>query len=96
MTKDGQMFVLGGQDFNVITVPGPMGPQQVPVSNFFNDVWSSQDGVNWVQKTSHAGWEGRAGLSSIVYRDEIYVFGGSKNDDQSIIGPGGPDADLLQ
>ena len=49
MTKDGQMFVLGGQDFNVITVPGPMGPQQVPVSNFFNDVWRSSDGVNWVQ-----------------------------------------------
>jgi hypothetical protein len=90
VTRDGQMFVLGGQDFNVITVPGPMGPQQVPVSNFFNDVWSSQDGVNWVQKTADAGWEGRAGLSSIVYRDELYVFGGSKNDDQSIIGPGGP------
>ncbi|MGI9428177.1 MAG: Kelch repeat-containing protein, partial [Bythopirellula sp.] len=71
--------------------PGPMGPQQVPVSNFFNDVWSSDDGVNWVQKTPDAGWEGRAGLSSIVYRDEIYVFGGSKNDDQSIVGPGGPE-----
>ncbi|MDC0935119.1 hypothetical protein OAS39_02450 [Pirellulales bacterium] len=26
VTKTGQMFVLGGQDFNVITVPGPMGP----------------------------------------------------------------------
>ncbi len=91
VTKDGQMFVLGGQDFNVITVPGPMGPQQVTVSNFFNDVWRSSDGVNWVQATSQAGWEGRAGLSSIVYRDDIYVFGGSKNDDQSIIGPGGPE-----
>ena len=45
---------------------------------------------NWAQRTSNAGWEGRAGLSSVVYRDEIYVFGGSKNDDSSVVGPGGP------
>lgn len=94
VTKHGQIYILGGQDFNVIPNQGPGGPPLIPVSNFFNDVWSSSDGVNWVQKTapetSNLRWEGRAGLSSIVYRDELYVFGGSKNDDSSIIGPGGP------
>lgn len=90
MTKDGQMYVLGGQDFNVIDNPAPVGPPMIPVSNFFNDVWSSSDGINWVQKTADAGWDGRAGLSSVVYRDEIYVFGGSKNDDAAIVGPTGP------
>ena len=74
----------------MIEVPGPMGPMQVPVSNFFNDVWSSNDGVNWTEMTASAPWEGRAGLSSAVLNGEIYVFGGSKNDDSSIVGPGGP------
>ena len=89
VTKDQKMYVLGGQDFSVISNPNPGGPPLVPFSNFFNDVWSSTDGVNWSQETADAGWEGRAGLSSIVYGDDIYVFGGSKNDDSAVIGPGG-------
>ena len=32
----------------------------------------------------------RAGLSAEVLGDHIYVFGGSQNDDSSIIGAGGP------
>ena len=52
VTKNGQMYVLGGQDFNVIPNPGPEGPPLISVSNFFNDVWSSSDGINWVQKTA--------------------------------------------
>ena len=96
VTKDGQMYVLGGQDFNVINNPDPNGPPLIPISNFFSDVWSSSDGLTWAPKTTAAGWEGRAGLSSVVYQDEIYVFGGSKNDDSAIIGPGGPATDLLQ
>ena len=90
VTKNGEMYVLGGQDFNVINNPAPVGPPLIAFSNFFGDVWSSTDGVNWVQKTANAGWEGRAGLSSIVYGEDIYVFGGSKNDDSAVIGPGGP------
>ena len=90
ITKDEKVFVLGGQDFSVIEVPGPGGPMQVPVSNFFNDVWSSSDGIQWTQMTPDAPWEGRAGLSSAVLNGEIFVLGGSKNDDSSIVGPGGP------
>jgi len=90
VTKDDAMFVLGGQDFNV--VPNqcpPMVPQCPPFvskSTFFSDVWRSTDGVNWTQTTADAGWAGRAGLSSVVLGDDIYVFGGSKNDDSSIVG----------
>ena len=88
--KGDEMFVLGGQNFNVIDNPFPGSPPQLSVSDLCNDVWSSSDGVNWTQMTANAGWEGRAGLSSVVFRDDIYVFGGSKNDDSVIIGPGGP------
>ena len=65
-------------------------PEFLPTSQFFNDVWRSTDGVTWEQMTAAAPWEGRAGLSAAALGDYIYVFGGSKNDDSSIIGPSGP------
>ena len=65
-------------------------PEFVPTSQFFNDVWRSADGVEWVEMTDAAPWAGRAGLSAAVFGEYLYVLGGSQNDDQSIIGPGGP------
>ena len=65
-------------------------PEFAPTSQFFNDVWSSTDGVAWEQLTAAAPWSGRAGLSAEVLGDHIYVFGGSQNDDSSIVGAGGP------
>ncbi len=65
-------------------------PEFFPTSRFFNDVWSSTDGIEWEQLTASAPWSARAGLSAEVYDDHIYVMGGSQNDDSSIIGAGGP------
>ena len=41
-----------------------------------NDVWSSTDGVNWKLETIDADFPPRWGHSSVVYEDEIWVFGG--------------------
>jgi hypothetical protein len=95
VTKGSFMYVLGGQNFNIIDNPAcppfPTDcPPLIPQSDFFNDVWRSRDGIRWQQLTADAGWDGRAGLSSVVFRDHIYVMGGSKNDDASIVGPNGP------
>ena len=65
-------------------------PEFLPTSQFFNDVWRSDDGVAWTAMTDSAPWEPRAGLSAAVLGDHIYVLGGSQNDDSSIIGAGGP------
>ena len=46
-------------------------------------------GVNWIERTSAAPWQPRAGLSAVVLNEYIYVLGGSQNDDASIIGPNG-------
>ncbi len=93
--KAGFMYVLGGQNFNLI--PNPICPPPfqgcqpfLSVSDFFNDVWRSRDGVDWQRMTEDSGWEPRAGLTSVVFKGEIYVFGGSRNDDSAIIG--GPPA----
>ena len=98
------MYVIGGQDFTVIPNPGcqlpggacpPGVPAQIPVSQFFNDVWSSRDGASWTREGRASGpgadrWEGRAGLSAVSFKGRLYVFGGSRNDDSAIVGPGGP------
>lgn len=63
----------------------PACPEFVSDSDFFADVWKSYDGVNWKQLTADAGWEGRAGLSAVVFKGAIYVFGGSTNDDSAVI-----------
>ena len=90
VTMNDEMFLLGGQNYILIDNPAcefdpNCFPTRVSVSEFFNDVWSSIDGVNWTELTSEAPWHGRAGLSAIVYNDQIFVMGGSFNDDSSII-----------
>jgi hypothetical protein len=66
-------------------------PEFLPTSDFFNDVWASADGNTWEQRTAAAPWAGRAGLSVAVLDNRLFVFGGSQNDDSSIIGPNGPE-----
>lgn len=86
VTKSGKIYVLGGQNFELINNPDPNGPPFISQSVFYNDVWSSTDGINWNQQTDSAKWSGRAGLSAIVFKGEIYVMGGSFNDDPAVIG----------
>lgn len=84
LTRNDSIYIMGGQNYKV--VPNPEDSTLISLSDFFNDVWVSPDGISWQQLTDSAGWSGRAGLSSVVYKDEIYVMGGSINDDVSIIG----------
>ena len=88
VTKGNCIYVLGGQNFKVIPNPNPApgAPPFISSSDFFNDVWRSPDGVNWTPLTTNAPWSPRAGLSSVVFKGELYVLGGSVNDDSSIIG----------
>jgi hypothetical protein len=91
----GRIFVLGGQNFDTIPNPVPCPPNApfpcfpfIPTSKFFADVWSSEDGANWLEETGDAGWAGRAGLSAVVFKGAIWVFGGSQGDDAATGGQG--------
>ncbi len=91
VTRAERMYVLGGQDFQLVPNPQPgctppLCPPFISTSRFFSDVWASRDGRSWHQLTEEAGWAPRAGLTSVVFRGEIYVFGGSFNDDPAVIG----------
>ena len=45
-------------------------------SSFYNDVWYSSNGSNWIQATSSANWSERWGLKCLVFEDKIWVLGG--------------------
>ena len=99
ITFRGRMYVIGGQNFD--SVPNPIFPEGcaalpidvpclpiVPNSTFFDEVWSSKDGVRWRPVTLDAPWAGRAGLSVVVHKGAIYVLAGSQGDDVATGGSG--------
>lgn len=55
------------------------GGNYVPEYQAHNDVWSSEDGIHWVQETSSASWSPRLWFSSVVHRGCIWVLGGWSN-----------------
>ena len=60
---DGKMWVFGGGNY-------------VPRHFALNDVWCSEDGVEWTLVRENAPWEPRLWFSSVVYRNRIWVLGG--------------------
>lgn len=42
----------------------------------FTDVWSSDDGTNWIEATKNAGWSPRWDFASEVFNDKIWTMGG--------------------
>jgi len=63
-----KMWVIGGYKGGV----GVFQP-------YLNDVWYSSDGVNWTQATASAGWNGRDGHTSIVFKNKMWVIGGGSD-----------------
>jgi hypothetical protein len=61
-----KMYVFGGGNY-------------VPQYEAKNDVWSSEDGIQWKLETNAAPWHPRLWFSAAVYRDHIWVLGGWSN-----------------
>ncbi len=69
---DDRIWVMGGQ-----TVP-----QFAPAAEaFYNDVWSSEDGVSWTRVAEHAPWEPRGMIGGgAVFQGRIWLLGGGTYD----------------
>ncbi len=74
---NGRMYVFGGGNY-------------LPNYQAKNDVWSSDDGANWTLETESAPWPPRIWFSTAVYRDRIWVLGGSSS---SLVKTPAPNAD---
>jgi hypothetical protein len=63
----GRMWVLGGGTYDT---PG------VPQRKFYNDVWSSADGVRWTRHLEQAPWEPRQYHDVAVFDGRMWVLEG--------------------
>ena len=63
----GRMWVLGG---------GTYDTPATPVRKFYNDVWSSEDGVSWEQHLAHAPWAPRQYHEVAVFDGRMWVLEG--------------------
>lgn len=54
------------------------------VFTWFNDIWSSTDGANWVLEKQHAPFSARAKHEVLVYDNALYLIGGEEG-----VGTGG-------
>lgn len=63
---NGRMYVLGGGTYHT--------PQHIH-RTYFNDVWSSPDGVHWKRHTAAAPWKPRQYHSIAVFDDKILPAG---------------------
>ncbi|MDA0832751.1 MAG: hypothetical protein O2955_10045 [Planctomycetota bacterium] len=62
-----RIWVLGGGTYDTPTTP---------TRNFYNDVWSSADGVTWKQHTEAAPWAPRQYHEVAVFDDNLWVLEG--------------------
>jgi hypothetical protein len=62
-----KMWILGGGTYDTPTFPK---------RNFYNDVWSSSDGISWEQNVQFAPWEPRQYHEVTVFDNRMWVLEG--------------------
>lgn len=60
------LWVIGGQVFDTTQ----------SANIFTNDVWYSENGVDWFEATSSASFSGRRGHTTLVFDNKLWVIGG--------------------
>jgi hypothetical protein len=70
---DKKLWVIGG-------AMSSGSPNQTP-TRFYNDVWSSADGVKWTKVTDAAEWSGRDNQQVLVFDNKLWLVGGTDHRD---------------
>jgi hypothetical protein len=65
---NGAMWIFGGME-NPINHGGGD-------AYYFDDIWSSTDGLNWRRAIAHAPWGPRWSHQAIVFNDRLWILGG--------------------
>ena len=69
--KDGRIWILGG---------GTYDTPKVPQRKYFNDVWSSADGIHWKEHAKAAPWAARQYHDVAVWDGRLWVMEGYHKD----------------
>ncbi len=67
-----KLWLLGGADHR---------DDKLATDSFLNDVWSSDDGINWTQVTAAAPWAPRSYPRIAILNNEMYLLGGESHAD---------------
>ena len=67
-----KIWILGGGNYK-------------PNMQVLNDVWCSEDGIHWTKVLEQAPWKARIWFSAVVYRDRMWVLGGSSHGNELIV-----------
>jgi len=62
-----RIWILGGGTYDTATIP---------TRKFYNDVWSSADGIHWTQHTKSAPWHPRQYHDVAVYDNRMWILEG--------------------
>ena len=68
LSFDDKIWVIGGSIIKDATIVA------------LNDVWFSDGGRAWQQATADASWRPRNNFGAVVFKDKMYLLGGSIND----------------
>jgi hypothetical protein len=69
---DDKIWIMGGQ-----TMPAFAPADEI----FYNDVWNSSDGVNWIRVVAKAPWAPRGMIGgNAVFKDRLWILGGGTYD----------------
>jgi len=52
---------------------------RLPGHSASNAVWSSTNGAKWEQVTNNAGWTPRLAAGAVVFKDRMWILGGTEN-----------------
>lgn len=52
---------------------------RLPGHSAGNEVWWSTDGAEWTQATPGAGWTPRIAAGAVVFKDKMWILGGTEN-----------------
>ena len=93
VVKDNYMYMIGGEEgFTCPFDPNYPPTQQPPCLDppYFNDVWRTQNGVDWELVTDDAPWVARPGHQVVVAQNRLVLFGGFGLGPDNGINPANP------
>jgi N-acetylneuraminic acid mutarotase len=67
---NGQLWIIGGHSYSY----GTSGTDV-----YWNDVWSSSDGITWTMQTSSANFSPRTLHTGLVFDNKMWILGGSRD-----------------
>jgi len=69
-----KIWLIGGLNGNIET--GQNNVIDYSKMPHFNDIWNTEDGINWTQAATSSAWAPRRSMSVVKFNNKLWMFGG--------------------